>query len=317
MQTYLKTRPAWVQFFIFLGLALGIFMVVMVIGTLLLSTITGIPFTTIADAGRWDWNDSSTLTLLRGLILLQFIGLFVLPSLIFAAPKPGRYLGLTRPAHPMHWVTGILLLLVAIPLVEYTGILNKQLLANHGNSGWVQGMEDEAARSIKALLSNRSIPNLLINLVFVALFAGVGEELFFRGVIQRLLIRAFNNAWIGIIGAAFLFSLFHFQFLGFIPRFILGILLGAIYWYSGSLWPAILAHFFYDAFVIVMVYFNPEMINNPDASILEKTKGLLPMALISLALTIFLLRLMKKNSRSHEHDLYQPPNTIPDNPVTF
>jgi hypothetical protein len=66
-----------------------------------------------------------------------------------------------------------------------------------------------------------------------------------------------------------------------------------------------------------MVYFNPEMINNPDASILEKTKGLLPMALISLALTIFLLRLMKKNSRSHEHDLYQPPNTIPDNPVTF
>jgi hypothetical protein len=41
------------------------------------------------------------------------------------------------------------------------------------------------------------------------------------------------------------------------------------------------------------------------------------MALISLALTIFLLRLMKKNSRSHEHDLYQPPQTLTDNPVTF
>jgi uncharacterized protein len=105
--------------------------------------------------------------------------------------------------------------------------------------------------------------------------------------------------------------------LGFIPRFILGILLGAIYWYSGSLWPAILAHFFYDAFIIVLVYFNPEMINNPDASILENTKSLQTMALVSLALVIFLLRVMRKNSNAHQHDLYQPSNSKEDKPVTF
>lgn len=317
MQTYLKSRPAWAQFFIFLGLALGIFMVVMVLGSVLLSLVTGIPFSIIGDNKKWNWNDPATITLLRGFILLQFVGLFVLPSLLFASPKPGRYLGLTRPAHPVHWITAILLLLVAIPLVEYTGILNKQLVAQNSNAGWIQGMEDEAARSIKALLSNRTLPNLLINLVFVALFAGVGEELFFRGIIQRLLIRAFRNAWIGIIAAAFLFSLFHFQFLGFIPRFILGILLGAIYWYSGSLWPAILAHFFYDAVVIVMVYFNPQMINNPENSILENSKGLLPMALISLLLTLVLLRVMKKNSNAGAHDLYQPLPPAEDKPVTF
>jgi membrane protease YdiL (CAAX protease family) len=317
MQTYLKNRPAWVQFFIFLGLALGIFLAVMVIGSLVLSAITGMPYTSVVDSNQWDWKDPKSVTLLRGFILLQFLGLFVIPSLLFAAPKPGRYLGLTKPAHPVHWVTATLLLLVAIPLVEYTGILNKEILSNQGSSSWVQGMEDEAARSIKALLSDRTIPNLLINLVFVAVFAGVGEELFFRGVIQRLLIQTFKNAWIGIIAAAFLFSLFHFQFLGFIPRFILGILLGAIYWYSGSLWPAILAHFFYDAFIIILVYFNPEMLSNPDASILENTKSLLTMALISLALVIFLLRVMRKNSNAHQHDLYQPPQPPTDKPVTF
>jgi uncharacterized protein len=317
MQTYLKTRPAWVQFFIFLGLALGIFLAVMVIGSLVLSAVTGLPYTSVVDSNQWDWKDPKSVTLLRGFILLQFLGLFVIPSLLFSAPKPARYLGLTKPAHPLHWATAILLLLVSIPLVEYTGILNKQILSNQGSSSWVQGMEDEAARSIKALLSNRTIPNLVINLVFVALFAGVGEELFFRGVIQRLLIRIFRSAWPGIIAAAFLFSLFHFQFLGFIPRFILGILLGAIYWYSGSLWPAILAHFFYDAFIIVLVYFNPEMINNPDASILENTKSLLTMALISLALVIFLLRVMQKNSKAHQHDLYQPAKSTEDKPVTF
>ena len=39
----------------------------------------------------------------------------------------------------------------------------------------------------------------------------------------------------------------------------MGILLGAVYWYSGSLWPAIIAHFVYDAFIIVLAYFNPKM----------------------------------------------------------
>jgi uncharacterized protein len=317
MQTYLKTRPAWVQFFIFIGLALIIFFAVMIIGSVVLALVTGTPYASVVDSSKWDWQDPKSVTLLRGFILLQFLGLFLIPSILFATPRPASYLGLTKPFHAVHWIIGILLLLVAIPLVEYTGILNKQILSSQGSSGWVQGMEDEAAKSIKALLSHRTIPNLLINLLFVAVFAGVGEELFFRGVVQRLLIRSFNNAWIGIIGAAFLFSLFHFQFLGFIPRFILGILLGAIYWYSGSLWPAILAHFFYDAFVIVLVYFNPEMINNPDASIMQNTKSLMTMALVSLALVIFLLRVMRKNSNAQQHDLYQPPEAPADKPVTF
>jgi membrane protease YdiL (CAAX protease family) len=131
-----------------------------------------------------------------------------------------------------------------------------------------EGMEEEAARQIKFMLQKRNPVELLKNLLFISVFAGIGEELFFRGILQRLLIRVTKNPWMGIILTAAIFSGIHFQFYGFLPRLLLGVLLGAIYWYSGSLWVAILAHFLYDAAIILLVYFNPQMLENPDATLL-------------------------------------------------
>jgi uncharacterized protein len=315
MQTYLKTKPVFVQFFLFLGMAMGIFIVFMLIGSLILSKITGLGLVALADTKSWDWKDPNMIIMVRGFILLQFLGLFLIPSLLYgylSDPKPMRYLGLHNPSKHIYWLLGIAVMVVSIPFVEYSGILNKQLIVQGGGSDWMKGMEDDAARTIQFMLGNHTVSNLLINLVFISLFAGIGEELFFRGIIQRLLIRAFKNPWWGIVIAGFLFSLFHFQFYGFIPRFLLGILLGAIYWYSGSLWPSIIAHFFYDGFIIVLAYFNPSMIENPDASIFENTKGLIPMALVSLVATIAIVMIMKKNSVADYNEIYrddlpQPP----------
>ena len=117
----------------------------------------------------------------------------------------------------------------------------------------MKASEESAAKQIEFMLKRNTVQDLLLNLVLVAVFAGVGEELFFRGVLQRLFIKLFKNPWAGILVTAFIFSAIHFQFYGFIPRFILGILLGLIYWYSGSLWPAIIAHFAYDAFAVIMI----------------------------------------------------------------
>jgi uncharacterized protein len=319
MQTYLKTKPAWVQFFMFLGMAFGIFLAFMLVGTLILSKITGIGLMELADSKQWDWKDQNMMLMVRGFILLQFLGLFLVPSLLFgylSDPQPFKYLGLNKPSKHIFWVLGILVLAVSIPVVEYSGILNRELLVQNGSSKWMQGMEDDAARTIQFMLGNHTIPTLVINLVFIALFAGIGEELFFRGILQRILIRGFKSPWVGIVMAAFFFSLFHFQFFGFIPRFLLGILLGAIYWYSGSLWPSIIAHFFYDGLVIVLAYFNPKLIENPDASIFENTKGMIPMAVVSLTLTILIVWIMKKNSRAQYNAIYEN-DRADNNVITF
>jgi hypothetical protein len=306
MQTYLKTKPVWMQLLLFLGMAFGIFFVISLLGSLILTQITGIGLFEMADMSKLDSGDPKMMTVIRGMLLLQFLGLFVIPSLLFSYfsdPKPMDYIGLKQPGKMSYWIIAVALLIIAIPVVEYTGLFNKNLNFGKGVQTWAQSMEDEAAKTIQFMLGTTSVVDLVLNIIFIAAFAGIGEELFFRGILQRLFIKGTKSPWAGIIIAAFFFSFFHFQFFGFIPRFLLGILLGAIYWYSGSLWTAIIAHFFYDAFIIVLAYFNPQMIKNPDASMLDKSM-LGMMALVSAALVGVMVWWMKRNSTTTFASVY-------------
>jgi len=155
------------------------------------------------------------------------------------------------------------------------------------------------------MLQNHTPAELFKNLFFIAVFAGIGEELFFRGILQRMFIRLTKNPWMGIILTAAIFSGIHFQFYGFFPRLLLGVLLGAIYWYSSSLWVAILVHFLYDAAIIVLVYFNPQLLQNSEATLIQgQDVQLLIGALISLAVTIVVLRTMQKKSLASYDAIY-------------
>ncbi len=261
MQTYLKTKPVWIQLLLFIGMALGILMVVFLLGGALLSKFTGISMLQMSDTARWDYDNPNTLVMVRGMMLLQFVGMFLVPSLLFAYfsdPAPLQYVGLKNPVWPGFWIIGILAMMLAIPLVEYLGLLNRSLPFGTNTRLLIERMEAEAARTIQFMLGRHTTTDLILNLIFIAAFAGIGEELFFRSIIQRLLIKGTRSPWLGILLAAFAFSFFHFQFYGFLPRFFLGVLLGAIYWYSGSLFTAILAHFLYDAVIIVVLHFHPQ-----------------------------------------------------------
>lgn len=314
MQSYLKTRSVRSQAFIFLSLVFaGLLIFVVMLGTWIATKTTGLSLFEISDAGKWTGTDPRYAGFLRVMLAVQFVGLFVVPVLVFAYlsdPAPARYLGL-RPASLSFFIAGILLLVAAIPLVEYLGFLNQKVAFPRSVEGWMKSTEREAQQQIGMLLRGKSLSNLVLNIIMIAGFAGIGEELFFRGVVQRLAIWGFKNVWVGIVVTAFLFSALHLQFYGFFPRLLLGIFLGAIYWYSGSLWPAILAHFFYDALLITLAYFNPSMISEKQTSIIPSS-SMIVMALLSVALSAGLLFYMRKKSTAslerfqQERDLDEP-----------
>ena len=317
MQTYLKTKPVWIQLLIFLGMGFGIFIVVLTLGGLVLSSITGISL--MQDPGKFDVNNPNAILQIRGLLLLQFLSLFLIPTLLFAYfsdPKPLEYLGFRKPHSNIYWILGVILMFTTLPAVEYLGVLNQKISFGNDAAKWMKNMEEEAGKQIQFMLNRHTISELVLNLVFISLFAAVGEELFFRGVLQRLFIRAFKEPWAGIVLTAVIFSAFHLQFYGFFPRLFLGIILGAIYWYSGSLWPAILAHFCYDGFIIVLVYLNPKMIENTNQPMIDSTAiGLY--ALIGTAISIFLIRQLKKQSKTSYAEIYKNDKRAADNPFTF
>jgi len=206
---------------------------------------------------------------------------------------------------PLYYLAAVGAMLVALPLVNWLGELNQQIQFPSDIAKWMKAGEEDAAKTVNALLTRHTIQDLLLNLICIAGLAAIGEELLFRGMIQRILIKLFKNPWPGIIIAAFLFSAMHMQFYGFLPRFVLGILLGIIYWYSGSLWVAMLAHFVYDGLLIVLSYFNPEMLNNENT---VKLSNLALAGTVSFVLVVLLIEWMRKKTTTQYDEVYAEDN---------
>jgi membrane protease YdiL (CAAX protease family) len=254
----------------------------------------------MGDISKLDFSQPGAFTFIRGMQFVQFISLFLVPSFLCArlfSTDSKQYLGLRKPSHSAYFIAGIGILLLAILLTNLLGELNRNVKFPSGIENWMKQAEEEAAKTIKGLLSKNTVKDLILNVICIAGLAAVGEELLFRGMAQRLLIKMFKSPWAGIVIAAFLFSAMHMQFYGFVPRFVLGILLGAIYWYSGSLWVAILAHFLYDAVLIVLAYFNPEMLNE-EAPVQLSNIALLA-AVCGLLLVLLLVWMKKRSTTSY------------------
>ncbi|HEV7781593.1 MAG TPA: CPBP family intramembrane glutamic endopeptidase [Chitinophagaceae bacterium] len=296
MRGLLKGKPAGTQFLIFISITLASFFLLGIAGTIILSQVTGMGLLEMSDSSKWNYADGQIVTVIRAMQAIQLVCLFLVPTYLCASlfsTDSKKYLGLKAPSNGRYYIAGIVILLLAIPLTNLLGELNRSVRFPAGVENWMKTQEEEAAKSFKLLLSDQSVTDLILNIFFIAGFAAVGEELLFRGLAQRLLIRLFKSPLAGILIASFLFSAMHMQFYGFLPRFTLGILLGLVYWYSGSLWVSILAHFVYDTFLIIIVYKNPALLNDENAL---KLSNIALAGGISVALVTALVVWMKKRS---------------------
>ena len=303
MKGLLAHRPPLNQLITLVAIALVSFFSVAMVGTIVLQALTGLSVDALTDLSPAQLSKPGMLTFLRGMQFVQFIGLFVLPAWICSqlfSYEPNRFLGFQSPNLSQFWFWSILIMIILIPFIQFVGELNQRIVFPGGLKEWMQTQEKSAEQTVKALLSARSVSDLLLNLFFVAVLAGVGEELLFRGLIQRILVRKYGR-WTGIIIAAILFSAMHMQFYGFFPRFLLGVVLGILFAYSGSLWVAILAHFFYDALLIAAAYANPDLLNAE--SVIPLLQMIVP-ALISLLLSVWVIRQMIQ--RSNEYPPQEP-----------
>jgi len=123
-----------------------------------------------------------------------------------------------------------------------------------GFGDWAREKEDALEQLTRYILDFTSLGYFVFVLVVVAVLPAVGEELLFRGLIQKQIQRISGNAHVAIWVSAILFSAFHVQFFGFVPRLLLGAFFGYLYVFSGNLWYAFLAHFVNNGFTLIMFY---------------------------------------------------------------
>jgi membrane protease YdiL (CAAX protease family) len=198
---------------------------------------------------------------LKFLEFMQTFGAFLLPALLFAKLKfpDGDFLRLNTKTTFLFVLLGILILITSTPFVDLIYYFNQQLKLPAFLSGLEKFISDteEADKKITLLFLSTPRPtDLWINLIVIAIIPALGEELLFRGCVQQLLKEWTKNTHVAVWVAAFIFSFIHLQFYGFVPRLLLGALLGYLFVWSGSLWVPIVAHAFNNGAQIVLSYLH-------------------------------------------------------------
>ncbi len=195
-------------------------------------------------------------------IFFQFLsqlGVFIFPAVFytyFVSEKPAGYLSINRMPSAVSVLIVTLVVYSVLPFVNYLQAMNQNLHISTGIDYWIRSKEAQAQSLTEAFLKTESFGGLSVNLLVMALMPALGEELIFRGIVQKLFVKMTHNVHIGIFITAFIFSAIHLQFLGFLPRFVLGIMLGYAFVISGSLWAAIWLHFVNNASSVIIYYLH-------------------------------------------------------------
>lgn len=146
-----------------------------------------------------------------------------------------------KPTNSHLWIWAIVLPLTCIPLVDWLNLWNDSLSFPQEEI-WRQ-MQQNSSESVAKMLSTNSLTGLLGSILVFALVPAVFEELFFRGVLQRICTEWFQNALWGIVISSVIFSFVHFEIFSFVPRFVLSCMMGLLFAIGKSLWVNIAYHF--------------------------------------------------------------------------
>gem|GEM_PF-3764742 len=169
----------------------------------------------------------------------------------FSAGKKSM-LSLKRVNHPALIAISMIVALSALPIIPYLMIPKEWIQLPESMKALqdvLLGQEEQTEKYLSVLLKH----HFPLNLLFIAVTPAIMEELFFRGMMMNQFRKVFN-IHVAIWLTGFLFSLFHFQILGFFPRMLLGVVFGYMAYWSGSLIPCIIAHFTNNAMSAVAYY---------------------------------------------------------------
>lgn len=218
--------------------------------------------------GEWmnllDVTDPDNVPALKFIQIAQSLSMFVIPPIIFGwfiIRDPWLYLNINKSPERKLVAVVLVLAVLILPVLNILSILNQELQLPGFLSGiedWMKRTEKQAGDLTEAFLTVNTFPGYLVNVLMVVLIPAFGEEFFFRGVLQKVFHRLLRNPHVAIVIVALVFSAFHMQFYGFLPRFVLGVLFGYLFYWSGNIWYPVLAHLVNNFMPVTVTYFFRE-----------------------------------------------------------
>jgi membrane protease YdiL (CAAX protease family) len=258
------------------------------LGAWIASLLYGFGFSEILTLGAF--SDPEYVAASKLIQILGTIGTFIIPAFLFSFLFAGdlfSYYRFRDPAGMLPIILTIAMMVSVVPFINYLAEINMRMeVPIRALDRLMRNLEGEAEQIMRAFTDTDTLWGLMVNLLMIGVLAAVGEELIFRGLLQGLLTKVMRNVHVAIIITAVLFSAFHFQFFSFLPRLVLGIILGYLMLQGRSIWFPITAHFVNNALGVVYYYFNSR--GSADDMLEEiGTSTMMPMAaLISMFLFV-------------------------------
>lgn len=274
-------------------------LIALVIVGLILSAVIGVVVAIVSDR-------LSELGILRISQISSQLLTFIFPPILYVLlvkEKPMKSLGFN--SIPLWSLLGILMMYAILPINNVFTEWNAGLRLPESMKAiedTMKMLQERATEITETMLNVSNISGLIINLIMIAGLAAFGEELLFRSLLQPFLIRICKNVHIGIFIASAVFSFIHFEFYGFLPRLVLGLLLGYMFYYSRSIWVPIIMHFVNNGTAVILYYLNCKGVTNIDVETFGKTE-ILPLILsivIMVALFCIVVRSSKKEFKTIE-----------------
>ena len=248
-----------------------------------------------------DFINPAILNPMKFLQAMYSIGLFIVPCFLFlklAEENPFEFLKMKTFPAIISLLIAFGIMLVVQPLVELTGKWNTAFPFPEafGISDWIKQAEEQGEMVTKIFLKADSINVFLLNVFIMAFLPALGEEFFFRGMIQQYMTKAVKNVYIAIVITAIIFSAFHFQFMGFLPRMLLGIILGCIFVWSGNIWLSVFAHFLNNGAAVTLDYLNQRNVISEEQleSVASDNMLVVVLSLVLLGMLLFVLYKQRK-----------------------
>lgn len=248
-------------------------------------------------------DDPRNIAILKFFQIILSLGGFVFSALLlaylFSGSSTQHYLRTDRTPGFKYSVLALLVIIVVFPVINLIGALNSEIHFPEFLRGLENYLDNEKNEQLmEKFLGDSDLRGLFVNIVMIGIIPAIGEELFFRGVVQTIFTRMTKNHHYGIWISAGIFSLIHMQFSGFFPRLFLGVLFGYMLVWSRSMWVPILAHFVNNVSAVIMYYFVNTGQLDRQALEYGSTMDLLPLVIISAILTGVLLWYFYRYSRA-------------------
>lgn len=289
---------ALASYFIFSLLGLGI---LLIFGEQSLESIQGLDFANMSKAEIFVY---------KIMQIVSSIGIFIIPAIIFSylrTESPTRYLQWKKSIEGTPLALSVVIMMVAFPVLMILMVINQAMVLPdflQGLETWMKDQEIQLAGLTEVFLKMDSFGDFLLNLVMIAVIPAIGEEMLFRGGLQKLLQEWTQKPHLAIFLSAAIFSAIHVQFYGFLPRMVIGMLLGYLFYWSGNLWYPIVGHFINNGVQVLAVYAGQmDASSEPptfEAMTPDERMSLLFLVMGSLFLGSILLNLYRKHFKQKQ-----------------